>query len=109
MTHDITLTSASTEMGFTLSSIWGFVVAKLLALIYDVPHKTRVDTRKGSWDITLEYLFLVFLIVSSAGDITFPGQKVLVTWTKQFCAPVCTLPTPTCLPSGAICFSQLAK
>lgn len=33
MTHDITLTSASTEMGFTLSSIWGSVVAKLLALL----------------------------------------------------------------------------
>lgn len=53
-THDIALTSAPTEMGFTQSSIWGFAVAKLLALIYDVPHKTRVNTRKGSCEITLE-------------------------------------------------------
>lgn len=53
-THDIPLTSAATEMGFTQSSIWGFVTAKLLALISDVPHKTRVDTGKGSWEITLE-------------------------------------------------------
>lgn len=75
MTHDITLTSASTEMGFTLSSIWGSVVAKLLAL--------------------LEYY------LSRAEGV---GE-----WTKQFCAPVCTLPTPTCLPSGAICFLQLTK
>lgn len=53
-THDIVLTSAPTEMGFTQSSVWGFVVAKLRGLIYDVPHKTRMDTRKGSWGITLE-------------------------------------------------------
>lgn len=56
-----------------------------------------------------EYLVLVFLIVNSAADITFAVQKVLVTWTKWLYVPVCTLPAPTSLLSGAARFSLLTE